>query len=160
MPTTQRQQIIDRIKTKLALITVANGYNSNAGSDIFEWLTNEEIDATMCPCTTIEDGDGTIEEQSGSMSGMDMQSLSIKITITQLSLVSRETAAAAARLALADISKVLRDDIQIPVLGGLASRVIREAVPIQVWVTGDGYFSAGQINATIKYKTKFMDEVQ
>lgn len=37
MPDTHRQKIINALKTRLQLITVANGYNYNLGGNVVEW---------------------------------------------------------------------------------------------------------------------------
>jgi len=39
MANTKRQQIMDAVKTRLQGITVANGYDFNLGSHVFEWRT-------------------------------------------------------------------------------------------------------------------------
>ena len=39
MATTKRQSIMNAVKTRLQSITVANGYDFNLGSNIYEWRT-------------------------------------------------------------------------------------------------------------------------
>lgn len=50
----KRQQIVDAIKTRLQGILTVNGYNSNLGSNVFEWRT-QTISASSLPALAFRD---------------------------------------------------------------------------------------------------------
>jgi len=49
-----RQQIVEAIQESLEQITIANGYSSNIGLNVFEWLT-EVLDQNELPAVTFRD---------------------------------------------------------------------------------------------------------
>ncbi len=180
-----RQQIIDRLKSKLALITIANGYSCNAGNNIYEWIPNTAVTAAMCDCIVIRDplnpviptasplsGSVSIVAhnppdpvtlQSGSRGGIDVGTLDIEIAMFQLKNPGvndkgNPAAATAARDGLTDLSKLILSDIDGPILGGLAMRVVRSARTVDI-VQGANVIAISQISLVITHKTNFFDEV-
>lgn len=63
-----RQQIVDAIEARLRTITVANGYNTNAGQHVYVWRTVSLEDAEL-PALCVYDTDCAMAE-SGSIGYM------------------------------------------------------------------------------------------
>ncbi|MFA6054035.1 MAG: hypothetical protein WC769_01545 [Thermodesulfovibrionales bacterium] len=57
----RRQDIVDLINTRLAAITVANGYKTNIGPNITEWKTDDFPEADL-PGGTWKDSDVTVAQ--------------------------------------------------------------------------------------------------
>lgn len=57
----KRQTIIDAVKTRLALITVAHGYDTNLGANVNEWRS-AQYDPSELPAIEVRD---TVDEPAG-----------------------------------------------------------------------------------------------
>ena len=66
-----RQQIIDKIDARFKTITTANGYKTNLGSHVFDWLDREladsELDALAYRDVVNEIEPGTIHEYTNQL---------------------------------------------------------------------------------------------
>ena len=45
--TSKRQQIVTAIDTRLKLITITNGYETNAGNNVYEWRSSAMIESEL-----------------------------------------------------------------------------------------------------------------
>lgn len=61
MPDTIHKKIVDNIKSELAGITQANGFNSNIGNNVFHWLTSP-IETNDLPCCNVFDSEVDYED--------------------------------------------------------------------------------------------------
>lgn len=98
----KRQQIVDAIKTRFQGITIANGYNSNLGSNVFEWrVTN--LNNTEFPACVYRDV--TNIRQEGAI-GSFRWALNIEIQL----ITDGGTSAAEIRKIIADVYKAIGTD--------------------------------------------------
>lgn len=98
MPDSRRQQIIDKIKALLATITVANGFNTDVGSNVFEWKSISFQD-TEIPGINIRDPNEEVETRGGN----HFYTLTIEIEAK----VSASATTNEAREVLADIQTLM-----------------------------------------------------
>jgi hypothetical protein len=111
MPDSRRQQIIDQIKTLLATITVANGFKTNTGSNVFEWKGIDFQD-TELPGVDVRDPSEDVENRGSN----HVYTLTVDIEAK----VSASTSTNQAREVLADIQTLMGSNQN---LGGLAHLV-------------------------------------
>lgn len=108
MSDSKRQQIVAAFDTRLKTILTGGGYNTNLGSNIFEWrvtpLAQDEL-----PGAIWRDTDDSIEVSFQ----QDVHSLSIQVAVT----VAGATSPADARKLIADVTAAVATDTS---LGGLA----------------------------------------
>lgn len=102
MPT-KRQSIVDAVKTRLATITVANGYRTNIGQHVTEWLP-DFWDSTLVPAVNFRDPK---EVQQQLTPQQHDRRLSIELDIL---VVSGATTPADVRKAIADIEQAIQTD--------------------------------------------------
>lgn len=111
MPDSRRQQIIDQIKTLLATVTIANGFKTDVGSNVFEWKSTDFQD-TDIPGIDVRDPDEAVETRGG----RHFYNLTIEIEAK----VSSSATTNEAREVLADIQTLMGSNQN---LGGLAHLV-------------------------------------
>ena len=107
MPDSRRQQIIDQIKTLLATVTIANGFKTNVGSNVFEWKSIDFQD-TEIPGIDVRDPSEEVETRGG----RHFYTLTIEIEAK----VSASATTNEAREVLADIQTLMGGNQN---LGGL-----------------------------------------
>ena len=115
----KRQQIVDKVKERFALIRIANGYLTEAGANLKEWQTTALEDDEL-PATNIFDG-----KEKASIKDKNSGTYTALLQIT-VNFVFREAdlTPAAARNALADASKAIGVD---PKWGGLARHTLPDS---------------------------------
>ena len=59
-----RQSIVESIIARLQTITVANGYETNLGSNVFDWKLSAVQEGSL-PCVALRDTNETIERRGG-----------------------------------------------------------------------------------------------
>ena len=111
MPDSRRQRIVDQIKALLATITVANGFKTDVGLNIFEWKGIDFQD-TELPGVDVRDPSEEVE----TIGGRHFYTLTIEIEAK----VSASATTNEAREVLADIQTLMGSNQN---LGGLAHLV-------------------------------------
>lgn len=137
-----RQSILDAVITRLKTITVANGYNLEIGSKVYDWKL-APLKPSDLPAIEVRDGEAPIEIST--MSGGMIHRLNITIII----LTGGTTAAASARSGLADIVKALHTD---RTFGGLVKMLIPVSSSIEMQQE-ENLLAAGQYVCTLAYYT-------
>jgi hypothetical protein len=128
VPPGQRQQIVDAVKTRFALITIANGYQTDIGQKQTEWNPGPrgaDPESDELPGHDIRDEDETAEIKDKN-SGTYSRSLEI----VALGYVKEAgDGAALTRKALEDMIRAVGKD---PTWGGLARRTLPDTEGIAV----------------------------
>jgi hypothetical protein len=102
MSNTIRQNIITALKTRMQTIRIGNGYNTDAGMNVFDWL-EYSTDATVRPAIIIRDTDDSVEEYGAHVKD---RKLSVEILIQ----TDGSDAVKDARSIIGDVEKVLGTD--------------------------------------------------
>ena len=125
MPDTLRQQIVDAIKTQLEGILISNGFATDVGTNVMEWLASPLDPEFELPALILRDLDEPVEEHTRHASRHE-RSLHIQVQI----VATGDTPASAYRLMLADVEHAIRNGMDtdaqgypISWFGGLAYRV-------------------------------------
>lgn len=142
MADSRRQQIVDQIKTLLATITVANGFNTNTGSNVFEWKGIDFQD-TELPGVDVRDPSEEVETRGGN----HLHTLTIDIEAK----VSASTSTNQAREVLADIETLMGSNQN---LGGLAHLVRPVQNELLDFEKVNNKFGSVSIRLEIVYATK------
>lgn len=101
MPDTKRQQIVTALAARLALIQVANGYQTDAGLNVNEWLVTP-LELQDPPALNFRDEEDVIELTTGK----DLHTLTIAIEC----YATGSSSPATLRLMLADIVRAIAVD--------------------------------------------------
>lgn len=64
------EDIADELRTRLAAVTQANGYETDLGTTVYMGRVGRQIDRTMVPCATIVEGD---DDPAAVRVGLDYQ---------------------------------------------------------------------------------------
>lgn len=115
MPDTVRQRILDNLAARLGTITVANGYQTDAGQRVYTWKPVAEV-VENCPCLNLEDHSCVIEV-NGRYHRLNL-AIEIKCFSAQGATTDREL-----RKMIADVVTCLRD---YRAMGGLATDTLLE----------------------------------
>ena len=107
MPDSRRQQIIDQLKTLLATVTVANGFKTNVGLNVFEWKGIDFQD-TEIPGIDIRDPSEDVDTRGGRHFYTLMIEIEAKVSASATTNEAREV--------LADIQTLMGSNQN---LGGL-----------------------------------------
>ncbi len=142
MPDSRRQQIIDQIKTLLATITVANGYKTNTGSNVFEWKSMDFQD-TEIPGIDVRDPSEEVETRGG----RHFYTLSIEIEAK----VSASSTTNQAREVLADIETLFGSNQN---LGGLVHLVRPVQNELLDFEKVNNKFGSVTMRLEVQYATK------
>lgn len=102
MADSKRQTVMTAIAAQLATITVANGYETNAGNNVFEHRV-VPLELTELPALIYRDTDDVVELTIGE----DMHTLSVEVE----GVVSGTSSATTMRKLLADIVKAMAADV-------------------------------------------------
>jgi len=108
----RRQQIIDALAARLAVITVANGYTTNAGARVYVWRLVPVV-ASELPCLLVADNEISRSFDSDVLIGHAVNFLTVDI----VAAADGNTTASMARDMEADIVSCLS---AWPNAGGLA----------------------------------------
>lgn len=135
--TTRRQQIIAALEARLAQITTANGFQTNAGQHVFLGKDPEDLfgdELTRVPCCALNEGEAVVEQKIGTH-----YRVSLPIVVCGITNAQPDAPSTAGNALLADLTTALwpeaaergvdNDDI-----GGLA---------ISWQYTGDEIFPRG-----------------
>lgn len=142
MPDSIRQQIIDAIDTRFKAITTTNGYKTNIGVHVFDWLDREladsELDALIYRDTVNEIIQGTIHDYSNQLH------LEIEVKTKNASTTAKQV-----RMMIEDIYKAIGTDDR---WSGLAidTQPVSETIDIQEW---DKIMGSATIVVVIEYDT-------
>lgn len=137
----KRQQIVDAIRTRLAGILVANGYNTDIGLHVFEWKVTAFADSDL-PAVTFRDTDPKIRELTG---GMQEVSLPIEFIV---GAASGATTMQVIRAAIKDVLSAINSDFT---WGGLAWDTSIDT--IEAFAEHEGKLTGlAKIGTTIKYE--------
>lgn len=118
-----RQQIITALDTRLRTITIANGYKTNAGAHVFDWLDRDLADSELDAIVYRDTNNNIISE------GFDYYENRMRVEI-EAKAKSAATTAAQVRKIIEDIYKAIGTD---ETFGGLAhySEPVSDALDIQ-----------------------------
>lgn len=149
---THQDQIDAYIATLLATITVANGYNTNAGDNVYKQLQYTEHPDVM-PCIPWFPGD----LQSGTDVGpfpAEMGQVNHLYPHTWEGFIEDDLDGAAGRMLKADLVKALFSD---PYMSGLVEIIdgCKSSVAVQA---GDEIFSIVQVSFQVLYTTPYGSE--
>lgn len=108
-----RQKIVDDFKTRMQTITTGNGYETNLGSNIFVWRT-EDWQESELPGGDIRDGDEDVEV----VDDLHIFTLDMELEVKVSGTVSR-----------ADIRKIIAD-VTVAVGVSKFSSYILTAIPV------------------------------
>jgi hypothetical protein len=139
-----RQGIITALKSQLALITVAGGYNTDIGSNVDEWRL-VPYDPADLPAIEIRDESSSVID--GKNNVQNYKALNITITVYNAPSV---TAATTARLHIKDVLAAIGTDTT---LGNNAVDIDIEDVSLEGSQDSDIIFSA-VIKLTVGYLTE------
>lgn len=109
-----RQQIMTALDTRMKAILTAGGYETDLGTSVFEWRT-ENLDDSQLPALVWRDIAAGVSDQAddGAAMGSHAHALTVEIEI----ITSGSTAPAAVRKMIADVYKAIGVD---DTWGGLA----------------------------------------
>lgn len=128
MPPGKRQQIVDAVKARFALITIANGYQTDIGLKQTEWNPGPrgaDPEAEELPSHDIRDEDETTHIENKNAGVYERQ-----LEIIALGYVKEAgDGAALTRKALEDMIKAVGVD---PTWGGLARRTLPDTEGVAV----------------------------
>jgi hypothetical protein len=141
MPDSRRQQIIDAIKVLLATVTVANGFKTNVGSNVFEWKSID-FQETEIPGMDVRDPGEEVETKGG----RHYYTLTIEIEAK----VSASTTTKQAREVLADIQTLMGENQNI---GGLAHLVRPVQNELLDFEKGNKKFGTVLLRFEVQYAT-------
>ncbi len=137
----KRQAIVDAIRTRLAGILVANGYNTDIGHHVFEWKVTAFADSDL-PAVAFRDTDPKIRELTG---GMQDVSLPVEFIIGAASGASTMQVV---RAAIEDVLSAINSDFT---WGGLAWDTAIDT--IEAFVEHEGKLTGlAKIGTTVKYE--------
>ena len=137
----KRQDIITGLKAQLATISVANGYNTNMGSNVVEWRLSPISDAQL-PMVEIRDSESNVSEDMNNV----LSNKTLDIAITVYNTVS--TAGTTARLYIEDVLKAISTDLS---LGGAAYDLNEGVSTIEASQDSD-IIIAAIVNITAEYQ--------
>lgn len=109
-----RQQLIDKIDARFKTITTANGYKTNVGNHVFDWL-DRDLNRTELPSIKYKD---PINEKSASTTKLWNNELTVEL---ELCAAAGTTAAEGVREIAEDVYKALGTD---ETWDGLATKTI------------------------------------
>ena len=146
MPVSKRQQIVDAIDARLKTITTANGYNTDAGNNVFEWRSYPLDENSELPALVYRD---TEEIESLAVGGYQLHTLTIEIE----GYVVGANAARDLRALIADVIKAIGTDLT---WGGLAedTRPVEESIEID---QEERKIAGAVIRIEIDYRTQAFD---
>ncbi len=142
MADSTRQDIIDAIDTRMKTITTANGYKTNAGNNVFDWLDRDLADSEL---------DAIIYRDKSSvmdMSDFDSKMSSVIVEI-EVKTKSTTTTAAQVREMIEDTYKAIGTD---ETWGGLALQTMPKSDDIDVQQS-DKITGSGTIMIEIQYES-------
>ena len=142
MTDSRRQQIIDKIKTLLATVTIANGYKTNVGSNVFEWKSIAFQD-TEIPGIDVRDPSEEVETRGSN----HFYTLTIEIEAK----VSASTTTNEAREVLADIQTLMGKNLTLDNLAHLVKPIQNELIEFE---KTNKKFGSVLIRLEIEYATK------
>ena len=111
MPETRRQQLVDAIITRLEDISVANGYETNAGARVEDWP--RRFDDAECPALGVYDL-SEASDKSDRESGFQERTLTIQVRI----FVASNTPASDLRAIIGDVERAVGVDQYWPDVSG------------------------------------------
>jgi hypothetical protein len=142
MPDSRRQQIIDQIKTLLATVTIANGFKTNLGANVFEWK-GIDFQESEIPGVDVRDPSEDVETKGG----RHFYTLTIEIEAK----VSASATTDEAREVLADIQTLMGSNQN---LGGLAHLVRPVQNELLDFEKMNNKFGSVAMRFEIQYATK------
>jgi hypothetical protein len=137
-----RQQLISAIDTRLKTITTANGYKTNAGSNVFDWLDRDLADSEL-DAIIYRDRSNVMD-----MSDFDSKMNTVVVEI-QVKTKSTTTTAAQVREMIEDVYKAIGTD---ETWGGLALQTMPKSDDIDVQQS-DKITGSGTITIEIQYES-------
>ncbi len=144
-----RQLIINAIDSRLKLITIANGYETNIGGKVFEWraVPVEEIDL---PCIIYRDLSSVNSVLTIGIGGYHESNLNIEVEVI---CAAGSVTPSTIRKMLADVIKAIGVDAT---WSGLASSTdpVSDAITIE---QNEKIIGGANITFTITYRTKRWD---
>lgn len=81
-----RQQIVDEIQTALQGITVFNGYNTDAGQNVFVWLDGEPL---VFPALILRDTLATVNRNQGVEVGRHEHRMIVEVAVKTANATSQ-----------------------------------------------------------------------
>lgn len=105
MADSRRQQIVDAVKTRFQAITVAGGYETNIGNNVFEWrdIPSVMVEENDMPCVLVRDPRTEITQRVSKVQDHDL-------TIEAAVVTATATIPVQVRKMIADIYKAIGVD--------------------------------------------------
>jgi hypothetical protein len=135
-----RQQIVDGLAVRLATITRGNGYQTDAGANVFAWR-KYAIAPGECPCLLVQDTDLTTDYSR--IIGLSEKQLTCEI----VAVAAGDTSVTQARAIEADLFRCLAG---WETAGGLADRLLIDKSSL-VMEQHDKVAAAVQMTVAITY---------
>ena len=146
-----RQQIVNAVKTRLATIRLSNGYETEIGAHVFEWLT-QDLQASELPCVEFIDPKCQTIQHVSNVQEHDLE-VWLKITGEPGTNVAQWT-----RKAVADVWKMVGVDRK---WSGLALTTYPKPPPDDSdalgFEQGNKIVSGADVKLIIKYRTRNFD---
>ena len=147
MADSKRQQVVDALVTRLETISTVNGFETNAGTNVFQWR-GYDIPDNKRPAIDVRDSEQTLETEAGEA---DRHTLVVEINC----FAAGADSPADIRKIMADVVKAIRDDPSFPRLGGegVAEDVNLVQQTIEDVEHKEERITAGQVGITIEFMT-------
>ena len=152
MADSRRQTIVTALKTILQTIQVANGYETNAGLNVFEWR-GYDIPEAKLPAIDLRDGEELPKPEAAAALRHEM--------IVEINCFAADPASPAVlRKIMADVIKAIGADPAFPRIGGVAEDVTFIQQGITEIEHDERFVTAGQVGITIEWMTGHFDPYQ
>ncbi len=142
MTDSRRQRIVEQIKTFLEGITVANGFKTNVGSNVFEWKGSNFTEADL-PGIDLRDVGEDVEVQGGRHF--------YKLNIEVEAKVSASTSTESARDVIADVITKMGQNFNVNNLAHKITPVDNELLDFE---QGNKKFGTILLRFEVEYATK------
>ena len=156
MAASLRQQIVSAIITQMKTISTVNGYNSNLGTNVFDWKTSA-WEAQEMPGISVEDGlEITTPYTLGNPAntqGTCWNELKIELRIA---IQSGTTSAAVLRECIADVVKAIGTNFTF----GLQNTYTLQDKTESLLIQDKNVLGGARVGFTIKYLSKYFSPYQ
>jgi hypothetical protein len=149
MATTKRQTILGKLDTLLKTILTTNGYETNAGQHVFEWL-GRPLEQGEMPGIVWQDMDDVVEQA--------VQADNHRLRVVLWIAASSATAPADIRKIIGDIVTALNTELVAGdgVFDGYADNIYREAESM-VTEHKENFQAVARLPIVIEYETQHMN---
>ena len=147
MADSKRETVVQALDTLLETITTTNGYETNAGANVYGWR-DTPLDASMLPALVWRDTDSTTPEAGAT----DIHAMTVEIDAVVICYAAVD-AAPQLRKVIADVIKALGSDLT---LGGEAQDIRQVSEEVQV-EHDDRKIMAAMLTIEVEFTTGHFD---